>query len=308
MNTALGIVQFKKARYDEAEQFLRKALERTTDRYTSPKDGEADYYLAATLKAQGKLEEAYKHFYKATWNQGWKAAGYYGLAEIATERGDMTAALDFVNRSIDSNALNIRAQNLKAAVLRHLGRTQEAIGVLTSSAYRIDPLDVRSMAERWLASKDAAAGKTLSATMYQNPATAQETAAQYLNAGLWQDGTATLLQMTANAPDQAKIHPMAFYYLAYFAEKMGQAPKAAAFRKQAMALAPEYVFPFQQEAIGVLEQAVKADAKDARARYYLGNLLYDWQPEAAMKLWEASSAIDPSLAMVHRNLARRTHT
>ena len=175
--------------------------------------------------------------------------------------------------------------------------------MLTSSAYRIDPLDVRSMAERWLASKDAAAGKTLSATMYQHPATAQETAAEYLNAGLWQDGTATLLQMTASAPDQAKIHPMVFYYLAYFAEKLGQAPKAAAFRKQAMALAPDYVFPFQQEAIGVLEQAVKADAKDARARYYLGNLLYDWQPEAAMKLWEASAAIDPSLAMVHRNLA-----
>ena len=208
VNTAMGIVQFKKARYDEAEQLFRKALERTTDRYTSPKDGEADYYLAATLKAQGKLDEAYKHFFKATWNQGWKAAGYYGLAEIATGRGDMTAALDFVNRSIDSNALNIRAQNLKAAVLRHLGRTQEAIGVLTSSAHRIDPLDVRSMAERWLASKDPAAGKTLSATMYQHPATAQETAAEYLNAGLWQDGAATLQQMTASAPDQAKLHPM----------------------------------------------------------------------------------------------------
>ena len=127
VNTALGIVEFKKARYDEAEQFFRKALERMTDRYTSPKDGEADYYLAATLKAQGKVDEAYKHFFKATWTQGWKAAGYYGLAEIATARGDMAAALDFVNRSIDSNALNIRAQNLKAAVLRHLGRTQEAI-------------------------------------------------------------------------------------------------------------------------------------------------------------------------------------
>ena len=48
----MGIVQFKKARYDEAEQFFRKALERITDRYTTPKDGEADYYLAAALKAR----------------------------------------------------------------------------------------------------------------------------------------------------------------------------------------------------------------------------------------------------------------
>jgi tetratricopeptide (TPR) repeat protein len=303
VNTAMGIVQFKQARYEEAEKLFRKALERVTDRYTSPKDGEAAYYLAATLKAQGKLDEAYTYFFKATWNQGWKAAGYYGLAEIATTRGNMTAALDFITRSIDSNALNIRAQNLKAAVLRHLGRPQEALQVLNAEAHRIDPLDVRSMAERWLISRDGAAGKTLSASMYQHPATAQETAAEYLNAGLWQDGTAALLQMTAGAPDKTKIHPMAYYYLAYFAEKLAQPQKASAFRQQAMALAPDYVFPFQQEAIGVLQQAVNADAKDARSRYYLGNLLYDWQPEAAVKLWEASAAIDPGFAMVHRNLA-----
>ena len=35
----------------------------------------------------------------------------------------MTAALDLVDRAIDSNALNIRAQNLKAAILRHTGRS-----------------------------------------------------------------------------------------------------------------------------------------------------------------------------------------
>ena len=71
----------------------------------------------------------------------------------------MTAALDFVDRSIDANALNIRALNLKAAVLRHLGRPKEALAVLASAARKADPLDVRSMAERWLASKTPAAAK-----------------------------------------------------------------------------------------------------------------------------------------------------
>ena len=302
VNTALGITDFTKARYAEAEKHLRTALDRLTDRYTAPKDGEALYYLGATLKAEGKSEEAYAHFYKATWSQAWKAAGYFSLSEIAASRGDMAAALDFVDRSIDSNALNIRAQNLKAAVLRHLGRPKEAIEVL-AAAHKVDPLDVRSMAENWLASKSPEAARTLTTTMTLHPATAQETAAEYLSAGLWQDGTDVLLEMTAAARDKSKIHPMAYYYLGYFAGKLGRAEKAAEYDKLAKAMPTDYVFPFQNEAIDVLRAAMKTDPRDARAPYYLGNLLYDWQPEEATRMWETSAALDPSFAIVHRNLA-----
>src|ERR1035441_1239 len=303
VNTVLGITDFKKARYADAEKSFRKALERLTDRYTAPKDGEAIYYLGATLKAEGKIDEAYTYLYKAVWSQAWKAAGYYGLAEIATSRGDWNAAMDFINRSIESNALNIRAQNLKAALLRHTGCSKEALDLLASAAHSADPLDVRSMAEAWLASQAPEAAKILASTMNRHPATAQETAAEYLDAGLWQDGTDVLLQTTAAAPDKSKIHPMAYYYLAYFAVKLGQPEKAAEYYKLANAMPPDYVFPFQNEAIEVLRQAVAANPGDARAPYYLGNVLYDWQPEEAAKMWQASAALDPSSAIVHRNLA-----
>jgi tetratricopeptide (TPR) repeat protein len=179
VNTVLGIAAYKKARYVEAEQFLRKALERSTDRYTDPKDGEPIYYLGVVLQAQGRFDEAYTQFYKAVWSEAWKAAAYYSLAEIAAGRGDLTSALDFVDRSIDSNALNIRAQNLKAALLRHLGRSREALQVLAAAAHQTDPLDVRSMAERWLAFKDPTAAKAPASTMNAHPATAQETAAEF---------------------------------------------------------------------------------------------------------------------------------
>jgi len=303
VNTVLGITAYSKAKYAEAEKYLRTAIARTTFRFTDPKDVEAIYYLGATLKAQGKTDEAYTNFYKATWGQAWKASGYYALAEIAAARGDTTAALDFVDRSIDSNALNIRAQNLKAALLRRTGRSREALQLLATAAHRIDPLDVRSMAERWLASKDPVVAKALASNMLAHPQTAQEMAAEYLNAGLWQDGTDVLLQMIAAAPDKSRIHPMAYYYVGYFAEKLGQAPKAYEYCKLAATMPPDYVFPFQNEAIDVLRAAMKFNPSDARVPYYLGNLLYDWQPEEATRLWEASATIAPSFSIVHRNLA-----
>jgi len=303
VNTALGIAAFNKARYAEAERYLRRALERATDRYTAPKDGEPIYYLGATLKAEGKGDEAYKWFYKATWSQAWKAAGYVSLAQIAASRGEMAAALDFVNRSLDSNAQNIRAQNLKAAVLRHLGRNQEALQVLAYAAHASDPLDVRAMAETYLASRDKGAGQRLASAMNEFPATAQETAAEYLDEGLWRDGADVLRLATAAAPDKSRIHPMTYYYLGYFAEKLGESRNAEEYYRRAMQMPPDYVFPFQNEAIDVLRQAIQANPRDARAPYYLGNLLYDWQPEEATRMWELSAALDPSFAITHRNLA-----
>ncbi|MBI4875538.1 MAG: DUF5107 domain-containing protein, partial [Acidobacteria bacterium] len=124
VNTALGINSFKKARLADAERLLHKALERLTDKYTSPKDGEAIYYLGQVLKAQGRSEEAYKQLYKSTWSLAWRAAGYYAAAEIASARNDSGAALDLVNRSLEANALNMRALNLMAALLRRRSEEQ----------------------------------------------------------------------------------------------------------------------------------------------------------------------------------------
>ena len=303
VNTALGITAYSKARYDEAEKYLRTAVDRVTTDHTSPKDGESLYYLGATLQAAGKVDEAAIWLNKATWSAAWKSAAYFALAQIAVSNGEMNKALDYVSKSTDNNALNLRAVNLKAAVLRHLDRKQEALAVLGSASHAADPLDVRALAEKYLATNDRTVAKTLAAEMNLHPETAQETAAEYLDEGLWQDGTDVLQQMVDGAPDKTRIHPLPYYYLGYFAEKLGQKEKAAAYYKSAMSMPEEYVFPFQSEAIPVLRQAMRANSRDARAPYYLGNLLYDWQPAEAIRLWEISASINPSFPIVQRNLA-----
>jgi tetratricopeptide (TPR) repeat protein len=300
VNTALGIRRLKQARFAEAEQHFRTALARLTASYTTPRDGEAFYYLGVALKAQNKLEEAFDAFYKATWSEAWRDPAYVALAEIATRRGDLRAALEYVERSLNADALNIRALTLKAALLRHTGRPKDALATLVLAG-QVDPLDVRVMSERWLA--DRKAGKDLVETLRQFPQTGLETAAEYGNAGLWQDGADLLDLMTSSSGPQGGAQPIVCYYLGQFAERLGDSKKAAEYRHRAMQSSPAYGFPFQWEAIHVLRRAMELNPQDARAPYYLGNLLFDWQPAEATRLWEQSAALDPSFAIVHRNLA-----
>ncbi len=303
VNTAMGRTALGEARYEDAERHLRRAVNRLTADHTSPKEGEAIYYLGVTLQAMGRAAEAEVWLNKARWNFGWKSAACFALAQLAAGRGEFKEALYLLSLSTEGNGLNLRAQNLKAALLRHLGRHQEALQVLGSGAHAADPLDVRTLSEKFLATRSSADAKALATVMIQHPATAQSTAAEYMREGLWQDGSIVLRQMIDAAPDKPRLHPMPYYYLGYFAERMGQGAQAAEYYREAREMPAEYVFPFQPEAIEVLRQAMQANPNDARAPYYLGNLLYDWQPEEAIRLWESSAQLDPEFAIVHRNLA-----
>src|ERR1019366_9128530 len=125
-----------------------------------------------------------------------------------------------------------------AAVLRHLGRKQVALALLASASHSADPLDVRAMAETYLASGDEVSAQRLASSMNAFPAAAQKTAAEYLSEGLWQDGIGVLLPSIAGAPDKARIQPITFDYPGYFAYKLGQAQKASEYYQQAMSMPP----------------------------------------------------------------------
>jgi tetratricopeptide (TPR) repeat protein len=302
-NTGMALLNLRSAKYASAEKYLQRAIMRLTAQYTTPKNAEPFYYLGVALKGQGRFEEAFTAFYKATWSQEWKSPSYFSLAEITTGRGDFQAALNYVDRSLDANALNVRAYGLKASILRHLNRNDEAVKLIAFAREKCDPLDVRLMAEQWLLTKDAIVAQQLFSTMNNHTATAQETGAEYFGCGLWSDGIAVLIQSNTTAPNKLNISPLVYYYMGYFAEKLGDPVKAAEYRKQATLQSPDYVFPFQEEVIVVLRRAMDANPGDARAPYYLGNLLFDWQPEEAVVLWEKSVELNPT-AIALRNLAQ----
>jgi tetratricopeptide (TPR) repeat protein len=302
-NTGMGIIYLKKAQYNVAEGYFRKAAERLTAQHTVAKNVEPLYYLGIALQEQGRSGEAYAALYKAAWKQEWKSPAYLALAEIASKEGNLSAALSHVESSLDANAFNVRAYVLKSALLRHAGRTAEALEISAFARHKCDPLDLQLLAESWLAKPDAVTAETLFSSLEEHPANAMEIAAGYLRSGFYDDGMVVLDQMTVHAQNINALSPMVFYYLGHFAELRGDVPRAAEYRQKAALQPSDYVFPFEAEAISVLQSAIAANASDARAPYYLGNLLYDWQPEEAVTLWEKASLLDPGQAVTWRNLA-----
>lgn len=308
VNTALGLLYLKRAMWREAEERLTRAVSRVAQGYTSPKDGEAYYYLGVALRALGKTDAAYDAFSKATWSRAWSAAGYLSLAELECQKEDLTKALELIDRSISENALNTKAQDLKTVILRKSGRLEEAVQV-ASATLSADPLDFWAanelyMAKSQLRATDQAVGilAALNSRMRDAVESYLELAADYGNCGFLDEAMTVLSRLTEPKRTPGVAHPMVYYTLGYLWEEKGNRENALRYYRLAASQPPDYCFPFQTESIEVLKKASAMNPADSRALYYLGNILYDRQSAEAIKAWEASRSIDSSFSIVHRNL------
>jgi len=129
-----------------------------------------------------------------------------------------------------------------------------------------------------------------------------ELAVDYGNCGLWDEAIDVLSRMASSTEKKPSTFPLIYYYLGYFWEKKAESEKASKYAELANSMPPDYCFPFRLESIAVLRWAESVNPKDARAPYYLGNLLFDLQPEKAIEEWEKSKKLDGSFSIVHRNL------
>ncbi len=307
-NNAMGLWHLRSGEFQQAEKNFRAAISRLTLRNPNPYDGEAYYYLGICLRYLGRDDEAYAAVYKATWNQAWAGPGYHALAEMDCARGNWPTALEHLDHALRLNADNNRARNLKALVLRILGRKAEARIVL-SGTLALDPLD-------WWARHMA--GEKLGCDLQ----TVLDLALDCVRAGLLPEAIALLRSATKRAtettvkasrangdpvhdlPDQSwGTGPLVHYYLGWLYEKKGDSTAAAEQYRIAAALPPDYCFPARLEEIAILEAAMRANPTDAHAPYYLGNLLYDRRRhEEAIRMWERAAKRAPGFSIVWRNL------
>ena len=283
---ALGVWHLRRGEWGEAAGFFRKAIAALTQFNPNPYDGEAFYYLGVALRYLGDDEGAYAAFYKATWNWAWQSASFFALAEMDCARGDFERGLEHVERVLRGNGEHVQGRVLKVMALCRLGRAEEA-RALAEETLRMDRFDAAS---RYLAGGGAPGDLQI----------ALDVALDFARAGFFEVGIGVLESARAGA---ARALPMVHYTLAWLHGRRGDVGAAAAERQKGREAGWAYCFPSRPEEILILEAAIGAEAGDGRARFYLGNLLYDRRRhEEAIVLWEEAVAREPGLATTWRNL------
>jgi tetratricopeptide (TPR) repeat protein len=286
-NNALGLWHLRRGEFLKSEGHFRRAITRLTRRNANPYDGEPYYNLGLTLRFQERFEEAYAAFYKSTWNSAWRAPGYLALAEDDARREEWVKALEHVEMSLRHDSQQGNALCLRVIALRRLGREQEAEKAL-GDALALDPLNAWARA---LAGRAIAGGNQL----------LLDVAIDYRRCGLHADALRVLRTAELNVEDGSV--PIVLYELADLSDRTGDRSRARSYRHQAARATPDYCLPSRLEELVLLEAATQAGEDDARAPFYLGNLLYDRRRHAeAIDHWERSAELNASFATVWRNL------
>ncbi|WEK54706.1 MAG: DUF5107 domain-containing protein [Candidatus Cohnella colombiensis] len=306
INVAYGTLLLRRGLLQESEAYFRTAIERLTCRNPNPYDSEAYYQLGVTLKLQGREDEAFTALYKAVWSAAWQDSGYFVLAQIAAGRGSFEEALELIERSLSRNTHNYKARHLKSAILRKLGRLEEAIN-WSRETIGMDIADFGAHQELRLAlqaSGDAAQAEQvcelLKGLLRGDAHNIIALASDYEGAGLYEEAI-NGLQVAVH---DGLVYPMVHYTLGYLHGKLRQEQQALQSLKHGSLAKSDYCFPNTLFDLAVLKYAIDKQAEDAKAHYYIGNLLYDKKrPLEALAHWETSAELDPSFATVHRNLA-----
>lgn len=299
-NNAVGLLLLRRGQFEKAESYFRTAVEVLTERNPNPLDGEPLYNLGYCLKLQGKLDDAYNSLFKATWNAAWQDAAFYALAQIDSTKGEWTEALERVESSLIRNWHNHKARQLKASILRKLGRNQEALSWIEESL-KIDRFNMGCRFEKYLITKDAEVLNEMNTIMRQWSHGYIEYALDFAGAGLY-DEASQFLQESIVGLDE--VYPMVYYTLGYFASMKGDSEAAIKWYKKAALESPEKCFPNRIEEVSILQDAIRLNSEDAKAPYYLGNFWYAFrQYEDAVKCWELSLKIDDQFPTLLRNLA-----
>ena len=304
-NIALGRKKLQQGLFAEAETHFNTAIQRLTRRHPNPETGQAHYFLGLALRYQEQYEVAYTAFYKATWNYEWKGAAYFELACLDMRKSDWDTALDHLEHSLETLALNNKAQVAKAICLRKKGMEQEALEVLQNLLKR-DTLDHWALAEK----SGMEQGVPKLACLSRNDAqTALDIAFDYASCGCYSEAALVLEQHHAQSvtpvavPNPLERTQLTHYTLAWALAKAGEAERATSILSYARSLSADYCFPSRLEEQLVLQWALGQNPTDRNAAYGLGNYCFDRKRhQHAISIWEIAASADPSFATVHRNL------
>jgi tetratricopeptide (TPR) repeat protein len=246
--TKLGGTCCDLERYDEAEHYLKKALE------ISPDSSEANYALGLTWQKQNKLEAAIRCYEKAIADDSTLAEAMANLGAIFVEKGMLDEAISVQKRALAVNPELASAHRYLGLAYVNKGIYDEAIAAL----------------------KKAIALNPDGASAHMNLAIA------YTRKGMLDEGIAEYKLALTLTPEDAKAHTN----LGVAYEKKGMLDDAIAQHKRAIRIDPGltagyinlgtayYNKGMLEDAVTQYKRALQIDANDAEAYYNLAVAYY----------------------------------
>ncbi len=291
-NTGMARISYRNGQFEEAVRYADAAIVRAQSRNMHPADTECLYIKGIALKMLNRLKEAYDTLGMAAWDYKFMSAANYEMATMDCRDGNYEQALAKLDTSIAMNVHHTKAQNLKAVILRKLGKQDEAKNIL-ENVHKWDMLDMYSAVELTYHGKTA---DELNNMFGEKPEAYVDIAYDYLDAGFYEDAI--------NVLEMSKLtYPMFDYIIAYCQCLMGNCECVKRHFEMAEAQDTGYCFPARVEDIPILKNAVAHNSGD-NAYYYLGCLYYDrFDYDTAISLWEKCIEINSKHPKAFRNLA-----
>jgi tetratricopeptide (TPR) repeat protein len=271
--TRIAAIYYRRGEYPKALGYAAKALDFVMY------DPDANYIYGIISRQMGDLADAKETLGWAARSTMYRSAANSALGGIFVMESNLELAEEYLHRSLDYDAYNIRTYQLLATTYR-LAKEPEKAGETVQKILEIDPLNHLARFEEYLLDpRPATLDHFKSMIRNEFPhETYLEIAAYYADLRL--DGDA--LRVLETAPDQATIR----YWQAYLLRKKSPQQSREALEKAAD-LSPYLVFPFREESIPVFQWAARALPRNWKATYYLGLIYWGMgRQEDALKMFE----------------------
>ena len=281
---------YRMARYEEAEDYARRAIERLTMFNARIPSGDAYYQLGLILEAEGKTDEAYDYYRQAAWVGSSVSKAMTRAACLALSRGDAETAAEHARLALSHDVNNPLAPVVLAIAARTTG-DEEAAGKAIRDGIEKDRFN------RLLCFLSGMDRQRLFSEMHSEPAqTVLDMVFDLLGMGQYKLAEELLTDFGAHCGHTV----MTALTEGYVCRKQGKDAGSAFETAASVPLGDTY--PVRAGEINVLKDALQNGFK--HAAFLLGCLYYDKrQYERATELFERAVQYEPENYMVYRSLA-----
>ena len=296
-NLNLGIHFYETGKIDSSLAHLNQVIDR------DPYADEAYYYLALGLMEQQDSTSAERNLYYISRTSSYYHLREYMLGRLAFLRGDPAKAGEHLREAVRASGYNLSAHNLLAMIRRIQHRDQEALALI-EKVEKIDPTNRWAASERVFLTGEHRDRQELLRLLGGQSQEALELATVYRKLYRFQEAVEIMKMVEQDNRDIYGTPPIFYYTIAHCLKATGETTAAESYYSKARNAAGNIDrFPFREESIQPLAEAIVYDPSDELARFHLGCLLYHLDRTAeAIHHWEAGVEISPDNFSLRRAL------